>query len=232
MGRYATALATFAVLVIGTSVLSPSYATTITYEAVGTLGGLPVEAKATFTTGNGTIDVTIINLQANPTSITQNVSDLIFTISTGQTSGSILSSSALERSVASNGTYSDGSVVSSGWALSTVGTDLRLAVTGTPTSPEHTLIGDPGSAGLYSNANSSIAGSNPHNPFLTGPLTFALSIPGVTTDSTITAATFSFGTSTATLPGTTIIPEPTPILLLGFGLVGLGLWRRQRREAA
>jgi len=61
--------------------------------------------------------------------------------------------------------------------------------------------------------------------FLVGPLTFALSIPGVTAGSIITAATFSFATSMTTLPGATMVPKPTPFLLFSFGLVGLGLWQ-------
>ena len=36
MGRYIAVLTTLAVLVIGTSAVSPSYATTITYEAPST----------------------------------------------------------------------------------------------------------------------------------------------------------------------------------------------------
>src|SRR6266852_1034225 len=74
-----------------------------------TVGGQPVSATATFTTSANDIQISLTNLQNNPTSVIQNLSDLAFTLSTGQTSGSLLSSSALERSVNSNGTFSNGS---------------------------------------------------------------------------------------------------------------------------
>src|SRR5713101_7925417 len=100
--------------------LAPSAeASTITYviPTGTTVGGQPVSATATFVTSANDLQITLTNLQNNPTSVIQNLSDLAFTLSTGQTIGSLLSSSALERTVNSSGIFSNGSTVSTGWEL-------------------------------------------------------------------------------------------------------------------
>jgi hypothetical protein len=192
---------------------------------------LPVSATATFTTGNGTVLITLTNTQVNPTSVVQNLSDLSFTVITGQTTqytGTLTSSSGFEWTVYSGGSFSNGSAVATGWALSTVASQLELSLLGTATAPEHTIIGPPDILGTYSNANASIAGNGPHNPFLGGPVTFNLSVPGATADSTITSATFSFGTTAGNnvagndSPSPSPVPEPSALLLMGSGLLALG----------
>jgi hypothetical protein len=52
-------------------------------------GGQPVEASAVFTTGAGTITVTLTNLDTNPRSVVQNLSDLEFTLSNGTATGAV-----------------------------------------------------------------------------------------------------------------------------------------------
>ncbi len=188
-------------------------------------GPLPVSAKATFTTLANEIKITLTNLQANPTSVVEGLSRLEFTVSTGQTSGTLLSGLGTERTIAGDGTYSDaGSTTAAGWPLFTAGSQLDLDLLGSGgAGPSHVLLGPPNGSNVYSNANGSIAGNGPHNPFLGGTATFDISVPGVTTAlSTISAVTFSFGTSHDSSadndPGT-IVPEPASMSLALTGLL-------------
>jgi hypothetical protein len=186
-----------------------------------------------FTTSANQIVVVVNNLLVNPTDISQNLSDLFFTVSTGQNSGTINQglSSGTSRTVAGDGSFTDAGTVSpTHWALQTSGSQLLLNdLTGG--QPKQTIIGSPNGSGVYSNANGSIAGNGPHNPFLFGPVTFTLNVAGVTDSSTITAATFSFGTVAGQdVPGV-VVPEPSTAIAAMFGAVAFIAygWSRHRR---
>jgi hypothetical protein len=106
---------------------------------------------------------------------------------------------------------------------------LRIHVLGTPIGPAHLLLGPPDGSGVYSNANASIANNGPHNPFLDGVASFTLNVPGLTADSIVTSATFSFGTTEGDyvpgVPGNNV-PEPVTLSLWMTG--ALFLLRRRR----
>jgi hypothetical protein len=168
----------------------------------------------------------LVNTIENPTSVIQNLSDFKFYLTPSLNTGTLVSSAGLERTVASNGTFTNGSVVDTGWQLET-GDGLRVHVLGTPTGPAHTIIGLPDSGtNTYSNANNSIAGNGPHNPFLAGPVVFDITISGLTSSDTVTVATFSFGTTEG---NDVTVPEPTSMLLMGGIFAGLGAFRYRRR---
>jgi hypothetical protein len=214
---------------------------TITYTlpsvAINPVSGQPVSETATFTTSTDQIVVIVNNPLVNPTDVSENLSDLFFTISSGQNSGTINQalSSGTSRTVAADGTFTDAGTVSpTHWALQTSGSHLLLNdLTGG--QPKQTIIGSPNGSDIYSNANGSIAGNGPHNPFLFGPVTFTLSVPGVTDASTITAATFSFGTvageNVAGVAG--VVPEPASATLIAIGwtsVLALAALRRRARR--
>jgi MYXO-CTERM domain-containing protein len=196
--------------------------------------GDPVSAQAVFTPGAGTVSITLTDLLANPTSIAQTISDLSFNVSGLSGSGTLSSSNANTIFVNGDGTTSPGSTgVSTGWGLNNnPGGVLQLDALGF-IGPANLIIGPPGPGGVYSNANGSIAGNSPHNPFINQTATYVISAPGVTSSSIITNVVFSFGTTAGdTSPGTPSTPEPSSMAIAGLGALGFlgyGLRRRLKK---
>jgi hypothetical protein len=225
-----------AVISLSLLTVSPAVSSTITYVTPtgATTSGGPVDASATFTTGTNSITVSLSNLQANITDVAQALSDLFFTYSGSNLSGQTLtSSSGQEINVASNGTFTLGATVATGWALSSPASNTLLLNDLGAAGPTHTLIGPPGAGNVYSNANGSIAGNGPHNPFLNQTEMFVISLLGITPSTTITSATFSFGTVAGiNVPGVpSTVPLPGALPLFATGLGALALLRLRRKKA-
>lgn len=188
-------------------------------------GGEPVDASATFVTSANTLTITLVNVEANPTDVTQLISDLSFSLTSGQTSGTLVPGSGLQRSVATGGAFTDSTVPDLGWDLS----GLALTVLGTPIGPAHLIIGPPNGSNKYSNADPTIAGNALNNPFLAGPILFTIHISGLTGADTVNSTSFSFGTTEGAhlVQGVRVPDNATTLLLLGLAICVLWLFRRK-----
>jgi hypothetical protein len=208
---------------------------------VGAMTSGPVSAEADITVSAGQIQIVLKNLQANPNDVSQLISDLKITINPGSLAGSSLTAaSATSINVAGNGTTSPGSnfttVAGVGWVYTPSSTtDGLLDVLAGPghAGPANLIIGPPGPGGVYTNANGSIAGNGPHNPFLNQTASFTITAPNVSAATIVSAVTFSFGTTAGVdIPGIVSAPEPATVLTLASGLPFglLALRRRLRRR--
>lgn len=191
------ALMTIAMVAAGASVVSAQ--TQCSTPSGAAVPGGQVNAQASFSTGAGFVTVTLTNLLADPKSAGQLLNGVSFTLSEGETTGTLGSTSADIRSVASGGAFTDFGPASTGWALAqNLNSGLLLCVLCTDlgaVGPKHLLIGSPATDNNYDSANASIAGNRPHNPFTAGTATFLVNVPGVTALSTVTGATFFFSTA-------------------------------------
>lgn len=227
------AIAGLFLLLLGAA--SPAKADAVSFNFSGNISG-GVAGTVVFTvTAPGSLTVAITDTEANPTSVGQLISDLIFNVSGMTGAATMTSSSGQEVSIAkTTGVATPGATGNTMWGInsSSSGTIILSALL---SGPSNLIIGPGGAAGVYTNANGSIAGNPAHNPFLMGTVDFDLNIPGLTSVSQISNISVSFGTS----PGSTLsvgssaaMPEPSSLLLLGTGLLALGFTLRRRSIAS
>jgi hypothetical protein len=198
-----------------------------------------VNATAVFAVSPGVLTVTLSDLLNNPTSVGQLSSNLAFSLSSSLSASASLTSSAQERTVNGDHSFTEGGTVSTGWALQAFGSSgLILCVicpnNGTPAPttnppPSHLIIG----AGAYTNANGSIAGNGPHNPFLDETATFTIHDSTITSAMVVNNVVFGFGTQFGSTvngqlsAGASAVPESRTMLMIGTGLVLLGALKKR-----
>jgi hypothetical protein len=206
---------------------------TFTTGVGATVGGQPVSAEALFSfdVAAHTLSIQLLNLEANPTSVVQLISGIEFDfthLASGSLGASITSAHESTYDIQGGGVPVADQENSTWIAQTLSNTSLSLCEIcklGGGGGPHQLIIGGPDptklSTDTYSNANGSIAGNGPHNPFIlgsgdtysSGPLagaaytspTWVLNVPLLTADTQISQVRFIFGTS---YDGGLYIPPP------------------------
>ena len=202
------------------------------------VGGVEEHAEAwfAFDPTNHRITITLLNLESNPSGITQVLGSIRFTL-TGAGAAPAPTISSFQGNTF--GVDSQGNPVINSetpvWKVSNIGgTQIALCTTCSAGGNKDLIIGGPNAAGVYSNANGSIAG-NTHNPFIIGSnATYAtgvlhgldtspswvITVPTETATVAVSSVTFGFGTGSnygtnISAPVTTFddpeLPEPGSI---------------------
>jgi hypothetical protein len=231
-------LAGIGIYALGTQ---PAPAVSITLNASGSGADGTLAASAAFTTSAGLLSVAITNL-LSPTqivSVGQTVSDLSFILSNAPGNLGATTASGQLANISGTGSVTNVSGDPVRWLgqgppppggtgfFSIVGNTITMEAIGGG-QPSQLILP---SSSSFPNANSSITGGQ-FNPFVVGPATFTLALSGVTAATTITQATFSFGTGPdtfITVPGT-IVGAGLPGLVAACVCVGLLVLARRRRK--
>jgi len=211
----------------------------IGFSASGSGSDGALSATAVFTPGAGTLQITLTNTLGAGVirSAGQALSDISFTLSNAAGTLGTTSASGQLGNVNGSGlvTYTSGSPTRwlDGGHLTVSGSTITLEAIGGG-QPTQMIAPSIANGGTYGNVNN---GFRNFSPYVIGPATFTLALSGVTAATTITGATFSFGTGPDTFvtgpPVTVPAPEPATTILVLTGVVPMGivgLIRHRRRR--
>jgi len=215
---------------VSSMVASASTITYNTFTGAVDAAGDPVKASAQIDIGAGTITVTLINLQTGIFNAGQVLSDIFFTLSNGPTTALNTTTTPAGSlvNIGPTGVKTASADALIGWGLTSTGSTIHID--SLTSGPSQTIIG-----GVSGSPNASLLGN--HNPFLNNQGVFTFAVAGVTANTTVTAAQFSFGTDAGnnvcgiigagTSCTTSSVPEPISLSLVGGGLLALGLFRKR-----
>lgn len=213
-------------VVLAVAAFTITQASAIPIQTTGTVNDLPVSASGTLDAADGYVTVKITNLEADPKSVAQLISGLIFDVTGASGSGSLTTVNSGDIiNIAKDGTWTPGGLDPlTRWEATETGTTVYLT-TLSGGNPDRLIIGPDDGTGHYSIANGSILGDNPS---VAQNATFTITIPGVTAASEFSNVGFRFTTTGGV--GTEVpasVPDGgTTLTLLGLALLGLGSVRR------
>lgn len=213
-----------------------AHADTVTFTGIGTTSGGSVSAKAVVTTSGSTITVTLTNLTGTISDIAQELSDFTFSLNSTPSGASFTGTATAAGKVDCTGltfptpcvftNTAQTSTSAFGWGVTLNGSTLTLSAGAGALKPNNVvnknIVAGPSSNGDTSNSE--------HNPNLLGPVTFTITLTGVTGTPTINTngASFSFGTGPETVAAIHVVPEPGTLALFGSGLLSIAALIRRR----
>ncbi len=231
-----------AAFVLASACFSAAEAGVVTLSASSTSGGVTRSATAEFTFGADSLTIVLTNTTPDTRDASELLTGLRFHLDDLTGVLSLVGASTEGRRVSGSGAFTDLGVVN----LLTAGKGSKPTWSVAANGPagwqldfnpdaKYAIIGAEDASGDYGGANGSIQGNKGHNPFANQVATFTFLAPGLTSSSTLSEATFLFGTDFATCldselpPPVRVVPVP-PAAALGLVLLaGLGARRLRRR---
>jgi len=231
------------------------------FSETGNTGGIPEDAEGCVTIGAGTITVKVDDTVPTITQLSNLVDGFDFTLSGGTPGSISLTSVSVpltfvdcinQSTCQTTATFKNGGSGSGvpspyEWALttSTNSTVGPKKVNFSDSTPGVLAGGGSLHPGAITNSSilgesgvSAVSGNGPHNDLLLGsstsPVVFNFSFSGGTTPTGVSAMDFYFGTNGDKQIGTkgsSTVPEPTSILLLGTALAFASMFLRKRLGA-
>jgi hypothetical protein len=163
------------------------------FHVSGTCSDGSVLAQADIVVGAGTVTITLSNLLPDERSIGQAISDFGFTVAGGNvTSASVSTNMAgTAEDILSPTANQPATGSTDRWQVTQVSGNTVEISDLTGGMPTYLIAGIPNSSGNYPNANASMV---VHSPVFVETASITLAVIGVTSSSTISSVTFSFGT--------------------------------------